>query len=1258
MHNYSENWRHLQSISTGYSARIGVPQVYSYIDHIKAKALAVFFANATLATPKLDRTTIEAVLAGRKTWPNSTGTGRFVGPNVQLSLLESSGLVAFYTDWCTVYCQPVRGLDGIDPSLVPLIQAVEHLKDICYGRNGYIAPHYECPANELDKLWTRQFGSTPIAELLPELQLKDGRYTIPAGNQNFSSLVSTYLWLALRESLEPLHAFHRWILCLRVNCDWGMPLIFDYLEFEECAAFSKQLIDYLAKDFALCLSIDTLRKQCINKTAFLSIITPVTTHLRFAIDSEGNSSSEHEDIQLPKTTLVDIDAAYSTYTAHAVEDLQFVQQWQQFRHHWDPNLFYTSLVASVIEANVRVNGNSLVSLGTAEPFFELASSRPILKHLLLNLLPEYANPIYLIWLLSRPSTCDVALFYLSQQSPTGPGRDSQSFIEHIDKAYQYLVCYEYLRTVKQDQGNADRLYKIIDIIGNRLQLNNDDFSKSFAYQFMLCLLGSMNDQQVIETAEAYVQSLPKYKGLQDAHVKAHHLYFLGFWLIERIEDLGIDPTGKLILSLKKVLLSHYRAEFEENMTGHRSTLQPNSFFSALPWYKLIGPEGVGPLLALSNRCSDWHKSLNYSSQNCLVTASTVRHYLQVLMCVGRPQRFIENWERITIRVTEIVRTFGFGPREQAAYLFSGKFYTDQYDLWTQFCSYTNLLQENLYGEFVDRCVSDIPLDQLFVLLERCSVNARAQQLRELIAYRQSPESEDIGLSGLEQAFLSACEAGHGALADKLIDTANAFLNQEHFAKTNNPRILKARRVWITYGYKRQLMNLMETLKGDPDKFFEAARQVPLPHTPHESTDRDSDRAQRRESEHFRRYIIAAAYYETDPEKCVHIMEVLHRETKSSFHSFLLFQGRLAVSRNNGDVNRVRHALSQFLFSLGDTEPEHMPSQWVANILDAYRQLHDTSGINAFWAKLTPLQQASAEILRPYCLALITRGEPLIAQQIISRYQELNPQTSDSLGLNDLIDELHKALPPNMSISRLVQVINEDSQRSSVQLRKHYSQIVSKDFDEYVAIVGNGQASHEFLKNAMLEVAQELLLRKKNLHLHSTSATGITSYRITQEDLINDWFTSLFDKRMAEARVGLRDQKRGGQSESGNRPGESDGFITDAKNKRIAIFEAFRLFSKDTTVISQHLDKIAKYDNESLSPVFMVGYCDVKDFDALVRGYVDFIIHRDYAGFIAESKKDDGVEILYYRDYLWLGMERRRRSHREVVFYHLLLDMSL
>ncbi len=751
----------------------------------------------------------------------------------------------------------------------------------------------------------------------------------------------------------------------------------------------------------------------------------------------------------------------------------------------------------------------------------------------------------MIWLLSRPATCDIALFYLTQRSFVSSSRESLSFTLNFDKGYQQLVCHEYLRTIEQEPDNGERLLKVVEFLGERCSLQSSGFSKRFEYQFLLCLLDSLSHRNIKEIGQAFSQQPTTNEKTPDYQPR-HYWYLLGFWLIERLENIGIDHSVTLSHSLKSTLLNYYNSEFKANLAGLRHSLEPNNFFSALPWHKLIEYEDIKPLLALSNDCCDWRQILSYNNENNFAIASGIRHYLQVLMCVGRPQRIPKNWERVANRVIEIVRTMGFGLREQAIYLFDETFFVNNYDLWKPFSSYTNLLQDSLYDDFFERCKFLIPLNQLLVLLESCTVIVRSLQLQEAIATRQSLEIEGLGLTGLEQAFILACDTGNTALATKLIVSAKDFLAQERFTETNNPHIIRAHKVWLSYEYKWQLLEHLETLKLDPIKFQEFACQLPIPH------DRldEHDRTQRHECEQFKRYIIAAANCETNPEKCVGIMEELYKEIQNSNYSFMLFKGRVALHDINEDAIGKQHALSQFLCSLGDIEPEHMPTLWVAAILDTYRQFNDSSEIDKFWMMLNSDQKTRVEIIYPYCKALIARGDALIAQQIITYYRELNSQASEGLGIDDLIDELGKALPGELSISQIIQISNENSQRSTRQLVKHYSQIVSKGFDDYVFIVSQGQElPHKFLKNAVLEVAEELLLRKKNLQIHSTEKSVKTNIRITKEDLINDWFTSLFDNRMAEARIGLRDQKRGGQSASGESPGEIDGYITDAKNGR-------------------------------------------------------------------------------------------------------------
>lgn len=98
---------------------------------------------------------------------------------------------------------------------------------------------------------------------------------------------------------------------------------------------------------------------------------------------------------------------------------------------------------------------------------------------------------------------------------------------------------------------------------------------------------------------------------------------------------------------------------------------------------------------------------------------------------------------------------------------------------------------------------------------------------------------------------------------------------------------------------------------------------------------------------------------------------------------------MAVHYGESDTSQILYALAQFIASLGDTEPDLIPAPWVATILEGYRQLRQVQDIDVFWSKLSTEQQVQAEILGPYCMALIERNEPLIAQQIFNRYCKLN-----------------------------------------------------------------------------------------------------------------------------------------------------------------------------------------------------------------------------------------------------------------------------
>ena len=1032
-----------------------------------------------------------------------------------------------------------------------------------------------------------------------------------------------------------------------------MPVNFERMEYQERKVFNEQLVNFLADDSALGSDLQCLGRQLINKDGFSSLVRPMKHHIKSIIDADGNVSSSRHDEELTKLTLSSLETAYPHTKAQASSNLEFVIDRAGLRFHRQTNQFYTWLISSAIEGSIRVDSQQLVSTGLAEALVELSNNRPILKYILFILLPQYEGSNYLLLLLARPAACEVAFYYLTRHTFAFPRSGHAGYIQNLENGYQQLVCHEYIRTIENESDFSARLFEVIGFLGNECNMYSSDFSKSFEYRFLINLLEALSHQQIIKAGQAFAELPPEI--MEQAHSQAaqHYRYLLGFWLIDRLESSGIDPSGTICRALRTSILEYYKLEFSANLTGLRS-LEPSSFFATLPWYKLISETGPNPLLSLSNTCSSWQQALAYTSHAPYGVASAIGHYLQVLMSLGRPTVTSMGLHAVVARVLEIVRLYGFGPREKFVFLFGNSIISEKYDLWAQFSTYSNIFSSNLYEEFFSRCVPSIPLDHLFVLLESCAVIARARQLQAEVEIRQVTAGEDLGLTGLEQAFTSACDAGLSELASRLLDSAKAFLAQDRFTKSNNPQILRTRKVWRSYEYKWKILELCLANKSDAENFQKAAHEIPIPHELRGANVQFDDRAHYQECERFRRQVVASVYSEIDPQKCINIMDSLYMETKQIHHGYLLFYGHYKLHATDNDSTRLKHALSYFLGSLAETEPRQMRDYWIATILDSYR-LTISPEIDAFWSRLTPEQQSRTQIVIPYCRALIARGETSGARKIIGRYRELNPLTPEELGIESLLDELVRTEPDCPPMSELIQLMNESSQRSIVQLRKHYCQIISKSFDDYVDIVRPDQPPHTYLRDVVLEVAGEIVLRKKSLQVQSISQQ-VLSYRVTKEDIINDWFTSLFDKRMAEARVGFRDQKRGGQSASGAGPGEIDGFITSSDNTRIAIFEAFRLFSLDTSVIFDHLNKIAGYDQESLSPVFVAAYCDVKNFSELVRSYRKLVSKQDYNGYNVAVDSPDEVASLYETDQIWLGAETRRRGHRDVIFYHLLLNL--
>ncbi|MCH7395357.1 hypothetical protein MMP66_13930 [Acinetobacter dispersus] len=1241
MNKFSDNYPHLEALLNGYSHK-SLQATYTYQDHIHAQAFALFLANSELSTPELSRNNVAAVINGNLEWPNSNGDQSFKGVSIPLEFFEEHGLLSFYADWCKIHVRDSIDLEKMDESVVPLVQTLEHLKDIKWGRNGYTQPQFKCSETKLKLIFWEKFHRTDITNILNKLTLQDEYFYLTPGNQNYDELIITYLWSELRTSLEPEMALKKWLLFISSNGDRACIPNKNILEDDLYSEFCNELIKYIKNDLALAHPIKVLQKQAVNEDYFYSIIAPVqtTTHLSIDINSDDRSQ-KIERQELPKPTIDELDHQYNLQNINTTENLQFVRDMNVTRHWREPESLYTSLIWGIIEDNITISGRILNSYQIIDDLFLIAKTHLILRGLLLVSIPRYSPTIYLIWLISNSVFCDIGFYYLVQNnfSKENFNQSSDSYSNDFSNGYKKLICNEFFKNLP-NENIGDRLLKIIDFLGEKCHLNHKDYINQDEYKILECFLSQLNNEHIPQLSTSFEKFItPEKTG--DNLIFKNHWYLLGFWLLE---NQPIENYKKF----SEKFLNYYKLNFEYGFKKPYQSIHPSKFLSDLKWETLISSDNLQFILDISKGYKNWVNLLKYSNKNeYFDIARNIRQYIQVLIKINQ----IQESDITQKRIINIINLMGFTNDEDFLPIMDKKYHSGEYafDIWTQFCIYLNIVDDNKLDDFFEDTLKIIPLDQLYTIIENNIIISRNRLYQEEIANRL-PTNENLSLDKLEEAFVSAWRPTDKGVREKILKEVNSILSQPRFNNPKHKLAIEIKTKWSSYNYKWELLNLLEKSNSNPEEFQKHVYLIEIPSIENNQRS-DINRAHQKECEQFRRYLIAASYIDSNPQQSKDIIEALYKETQSSHHLLLQLDSNISLSKKTGKSENLDHILKVCLTEQSKIHPADLSINWINKILESYTLLKNDGDIDYFWSQLSPHQQNFENILYLYCQSLINRNKPLIAQQLLNQYCQLNKLDLNELKIDDLMKELLNS-SNKMAASQLIEYAFESGQRTPAQLSKHYAEIVSSEFNTYVSIISPTTQPHEFLKNIFVEICGELLLRKKNLQLHDKAL----NLQISEEDLINDWLTSLFDKRMAEARIGFRDQKRGGQSSNGLSPGEIDGFITDSRNRRIAIFEAFRLFSLTKDVIDEHIDKIHSYDEESLDQVFIMAYCDVVHFDRLVGKYISYIDNRSHIGF--QKTISPLKQLSETTENMWVGIETRMRGDKETIFYHFLLNMKI
>jgi hypothetical protein len=138
------------------------------------------------------------------------------------------------------------------------------------------------------------------------------------------------------------------------------------------------------------------------------------------------------------------------------------------------------------------------------------------------------------------------------------------------------------------------------------------------------------------------------------------------------------------------------------------------------------------------------------------------------------------------------------------------------------------------------------------------------------------------------------------------------------------------------------------------------------------------------------------------------------------------------------------------------------------------------------------------------------------------------------------------------------------------------------------------------------------------HLHISAGLSVLKNRLSIEQLgdensINDVFVSFLEMQLALIGWSVADQSRGGRSGTGARPGSRD-WVTKWGTQELAVSEALRLDSVDTTSIQNHVTRVVeKYNPQGAISTFIIVYYEGKAFQSFCTRYRDECPALDFGG---------------------------------------------
>lgn len=1217
--------------------------------YVEAHYLAQILWQLELDCPRVDRDFVKKLHSGNARWKTKNGKMISLTQDFEFELLEELGIIICEHNWVRLNARlpDISKYKDYDDSVIPVLSFANSLREIL---NGY--PHHSnlrrvtflIPKERFNKIVPESFNFSHY-----DVNFEDvgSGYTVEIKEDGWGNGVDicNYFW----------QIFH-----LQPDVDKAIDKFYDLrirygqvIRFPNENSFPREETSFLERLYEKCIddskliafSLPEYQNYLMSENSF-DIVLLNTSHT-ININFSNNNSNKNEIKQVPRT-VTEIKEFYNNIDIPKVDSDYDLLNWSDrysYNHCIYDDLAYLSLrnisKKSIYFDDNHVGGNYDV----IDTILKKSIYLPVLRIYLIKHIALDSDNNFNFYMLSNPDLVHIGFNNLLNEVKTKFSSNDEDYKETIANMVS-LIC----KTVINLSKNNNNISLISPIIIELVKGNIGKY-KNINEVDMQCLEMFFDYIDSEDSVNLFSEIIIRLKN-EDVEEGSRYKIYLLFKILSYCDCPSSFITNSTIKKdTLDYLISYYSKLIKISFESNNIHLSSSSFYDNLEWSCIDNEESINEFISSLPSTNDI--IINYFKANDsskLNYVSSISHYVQLLVNLLTLEK--SNKSKLFKIIKDISLFFGFKKEEIPYPIFSDYFpslHKKNYDLWNSLTQALDHIDFNEFVEFIDDIKGVSSASVILNVYSNTGFQRRKDYISDILRNSSQLFADEPSTNDLEKGFLLALEQINLPLAEMILGKAKEFF-EEHKYKENivyKERLFK----WKILEYKYELLVIYYSDSTYEEKWEELIK-VKTPRSEFEYN------GENKESKLFYKYILGLTKVHYEPKTSLIIFENLYREYKSVDFSYLIFLAEVSV------LEQKKSTPEEFKNSIVSYEQRSETCDFLSldvekkafyiNVLSLSKQY---TVLKSKFLQLTLIEQNSKSIVLTYSKSLREIGEFEGSKKVIDSYKKFNapyeydPDIEEEYKL--LTSELKSSFKTrNIDYIHSVSGVGINEELLNVRLlRSTFNEIKGRPAKELSQIISSTcEDLDKFLFLEMTSCAKEILSRATNLKVLKDKKN---------EDIVNDWFISLFNFRFSYFNPYINEQRRMGKSDTKNSAGigELDGLIIDGLNGPISIYEAMNLTCLDNTVINKHLNKLSKYDTIGLSPIFVVSFCYFKEFLHKSKEYFDLLKTKQYAGFDDIDSGTHILKVLETTAYLATAVEYRYRRGQKVSIFHILIDLN-